>query len=87
MLKHILDRGIAKGGLGDFQASIVDFNKGLALKPDMAEAYINRGIAKGAMKDYEGSIQDFNISLKLNPELADAYRNRGLTEIFTGKKT
>ncbi len=72
--------GTNKGNLGDYQGAIADFNKAIAINPQLAAAYNNRGVAKGGSGDYQGAIADYNKAIAINPQYADAYNNRGIAK-------
>ena len=44
--EEYLDKGIAKGELGDYREAIQDFNKAIELNPNDSMAYNNMGLAK-----------------------------------------
>jgi len=73
-----VNRGSARGNLGDDSGAIADYNKAIEIKPDYAEAYVNRGVARGNLGDYEGEIADYNKAIEIKPDYADAYYNRGI---------
>ena len=50
-----LNRGIAKRGLGQYEAAIADYDAAIARNPDGANAYLNRGIAKRGLGQYEAA--------------------------------
>ena len=73
---HIL-RGWVKGGLGNYEGAIADFDAAIRLNPNHAEAYYNRGLAKGQLGQYSAAILDYEIAIQLKPDFALAYLNRG----------
>jgi tetratricopeptide (TPR) repeat protein len=79
-----INRGIAYGGLGQYQKAIEDFNEALSLKPDYALAYNNRGNAYNYLGQYQWAIEDYNEALRLEPDYADAYNNRGSAYLIMG---
>jgi Flp pilus assembly protein TadD len=46
-------RILAKLNRGDFNGSINEFNKAIAINPDNPVAYYNRGVAKINFKDFK----------------------------------
>jgi len=77
-----INRGIAKGKLGDYTGANQDFNKAITLNPNSANAYNNRGVLKNHLEDYRGANQDFNKAMELDPNDADVYYNRGLAKKY-----
>ena len=73
-------RGNAKYKNGDYQGAIVDYNKAIAINPQLAEAYTNRGNTKVRSGDYQGAIIDYNKAIAINPQDADAYQSRGIAK-------
>ena len=75
-----LNRGVAKGDIGDYSGAIDDYTIAIKLDPNYANAYYNRGVAKGEIGDYSGAIDDYTIAIKLDPNYANAYYNRGVNK-------
>jgi tetratricopeptide (TPR) repeat protein len=71
-------RGVANFNLSDLDRAIADFDKAIALNPNLAEAYYNRGTAYGRKGDLEQAIADLDKAIALKPDLAEAYNNRGI---------
>ena len=67
----------AKSDLKDYTGAIADYNKGIQLKPDIADAYSIRGVGKMFLQDYRGAIADLNKAIQLNPYNANFYYTRG----------
>jgi tetratricopeptide (TPR) repeat protein len=65
--------------------AIADYDQGLKLQPDDAEAYNNRGSAYNGKSQYDRAIADFDQALKLKPDLAEAYNNRGFAYYYQGE--
>jgi tetratricopeptide (TPR) repeat protein len=74
-----INRGDARGKLGDDKGAIADYDQAIKLKPDFTYAYINRGNARGNLGDNKGAIADYDQAIKLKPDDETAYHNRGLT--------
>jgi len=69
--EEYLNKGIAKGELGDYRGALQDFDKAIELDPNLADAYFNRWSAKTILvvlgDDKEGAIQDLSKAIQLNP--------------------
>ena len=73
--------------LGSFRTfAIADYDKAIAIAPNVATAYTNRGVAYGGKGGYDRAIADFDEAIKLNPNDANAYYNRGLAYKKKGDK-
>ena len=59
------------------------FDKALALKPDLAEAWLGRGNVLSKLKRLDEAIASHDKALALDPELTEAWCGRGnvLTEL------
>lgn len=71
------NRGIAYNSEGQYDKAIQDYDRAIALKPDLATAYNNRGVAYYNKGQYDRAIQDHNKAIILKPDYVDAYNNRG----------
>ena len=49
----------------DYLGSIEDFNKGIELKPDLADAYLNRGLSKVFLGRNDDACSDFKYAVSL----------------------
>jgi tetratricopeptide (TPR) repeat protein len=74
----------AKFESNDYQGSIEEFNKVIALDPTYALAYAYRGHAKVKLGNYADAIQDFNKAVELRPKFDAAYLDRGYAKNFSG---
>ncbi len=70
-------RGIMRLKQKNYQGAIVNFERAIALNPELSEAYYHRGIAYGKLQEYKLAIDDFNRTLEIKPRWAEAYNNRG----------
>ncbi|MEI7980417.1 MAG: tetratricopeptide repeat protein, partial [Bacteroidota bacterium] len=80
--KELIDSGIIKAKLSDFQAALLDFNQAILIDSTEAEPYYNRGIVRSEMKDYQGAILDFNKVIQIRPVYPEPYYNRGLAKDY-----
>jgi tetratricopeptide (TPR) repeat protein/S1-C subfamily serine protease len=78
-------RGATYSKLGKYDAAVADYDKALALNPDLAYAYNNRGFAYSNLGKYDAALADYGKALALNPDDAEAYYNRGVTYSNLGK--
>ena len=61
------------------------YDKAIALKPDLWEAYYNRGLARNDLNQYKEAIANFNKVIALNPDFVKAYVVRGYTKERLGE--
>ena len=80
-----LNRGVAKGKLGQYFAAIIDYDTAIRLNPDSTEAYFRRGNAKALLGQYFAAIIDYDTAIRLNPNDAKAYIGRGLAKEGLGQ--
>ncbi len=69
---------------GQFEKSIVEFEKALSLNPNYADAYNNLGNTFGRMGRMNDAIASYQYALKLNPGIWQSYENIGV--IYFGQK-
>ncbi|MCC5918634.1 MAG: tetratricopeptide repeat protein [Cryomorphaceae bacterium] len=60
----LINRGVDKSMLGDFQGAIEDYSIIIAFDPDNTLAYLNRGKNKKRLEDFQGAIEDFEKAIK-----------------------
>ena len=60
-----LNQGVEKYEVGNYQGAITDYDKGIGINPQYADAYYNRGLAKYDLKDYQGAITDYTKAIEL----------------------
>jgi tetratricopeptide (TPR) repeat protein len=82
----LVNRGILKSRLGDFDGAISDYDSALSHDPDQAEAYLNKGFALLNLSDSGQAAKplfDTALAKKTRrPELA--YYGRGVANEMTG---
>lgn len=64
----LVNRGILKFEVDDFNGAYKDYNAALAINPDLAEAYANRGTVLFVAERYDEALADYNQSLTLSPQ-------------------
>ena len=74
--------GLAAGdvlfGLGRHDESLATaYDQALALKPELAHAWLGRGNILGELKRHDQSLAAYDKALALNPGLAEAWLGRG----------
>ena len=67
----------AHAGLGNFDQSIVCYEKILNINPDSVDAHYNLGTASQAMGQLDDAITSFQRALQIKPDHIDAYINLG----------
>ncbi|WP_415376802.1 tetratricopeptide repeat protein [Patiriisocius sp. Uisw_017] len=60
----LINRGVDKSILEDYEGSIKDYTKSLELDSHNALAFLNRGKNKKRLEDYQGAIEDFEKAIK-----------------------
>lgn len=71
------DIGVKKAMNGDFENSIIEFNKAILLDSLNMDAYKNRGNAYASLQKFDEAIVDYNKVLKHNPNDAGIFMNIG----------
>lgn len=91
VITHAIDNGYTQNGLlylgrakawgnkGNLQASIADFDKAIAINPELTEVYKYRGALLGIAQRYEASLRDLSAYIERHPSEAEAWYNRALT--------
>ncbi len=81
----LINRGVIEMGLDRMQSAQDDFNKGIAMMPEMGEGYLNRGAAFIGQKRFAEALEDINTGLKLGvsrPEIG--YYDRAIANEALG---
>jgi tetratricopeptide (TPR) repeat protein len=55
----LINRGVDKSILEDYEGAIADYTRIIEIDPDNALALLNRGKNKKRLEDYQGAIEDF----------------------------
>ena len=79
-----LYRGGAYYLMGDYEKSIQDCTKAIAIKSDYAAAYDTRGLAHNGRRDHEQAIRDFSQAIQLSPNYAPSYNGRAIAAYRKG---
>lgn len=56
----------------EFEMAVAQYNRAIAINPQMSEAYINLGVALKFLKDYDQALETFDKALKFEGVLHDA---------------
>ena len=72
-----LNRGITYSQKGEYSKAISDYNKAIAIDPNLTVAYLNRGFTYRQLGEYDKAISDYSKAIELYPRYALAYNNRG----------
>ena len=78
------NRGIARTGIGEYDAAILDLDNAILINSGAASALTSRGIAWHGRGDYRRAIADYNAAIRLNPRDISAIKHRGLAHYFQG---
>ncbi|MFB9262014.1 tetratricopeptide repeat protein [Bradyrhizobium erythrophlei] len=69
--------GLISKRLNKPQQALENFNKAIALNPNVAETWNNRGTVFNDLEKYDCAIADFDQAISLNGGLGEAYANKG----------
>jgi tetratricopeptide (TPR) repeat protein len=62
----------------NYRAAIAEFQKALALQPDLGQAHIRLGAIQYREGDYDGAIREFQEAAAVKPDLAEAHQDLGV---------
>ncbi|MCS6929462.1 MAG: tetratricopeptide repeat protein [Saprospiraceae bacterium] len=91
VITHAIENGYTQNGLlyasrakawgsqGKVREALADFDKALAINPNLTEAYKYRGALLGLAQRYEESLRDLTHYLEKHPQDAEVWYNRALT--------
>lgn len=74
--KELLDCGIEKINIGEFEKAIELIEKSIELNNNWDISYFFRAVANQALQNFDEAILDYTKALKINPKMTDAYYNR-----------
>lgn len=86
-LNALLQRGICRNIIKDFEGAIADFTNVIVMEPSHRWAYLSRGSARNKTGEYALAMDDFNKVLEIDPKDQEAYNNRGFSKKLSGDKT
>jgi lipoprotein NlpI len=69
---------------GEYGLAIADYDRAIAMRPDVASAYNGRGFTYQLQNDYARAIADYDRALALKPDLPVAIKNRGRAHFYLG---
>ncbi|OQW90919.1 MAG: hypothetical protein BWK78_05910 [Thiotrichaceae bacterium IS1] len=72
-----LNLGVDDVERGKLEQALVNYNKAIALNPNIAEAYYNRGTLYLMQNQSNQALEDLEQAIRLNPGYAKAYCHRG----------
>jgi len=75
--EEAMNKGVDYSFEGKYDKAIAEFNKAIAINPNLAEAYGERGSAYKHKGDYDRAISDQTKVIKIDPRSDVAYYNRG----------
>ena len=78
-------RGIAYYYLGNYTASLKDYNKAIELNNSYGLTYYNRGLTQMMLKQYEEADQSFSRTIELIPKHDQAYNDRAIARYNLNK--
>ncbi|HWA89350.1 MAG TPA: tetratricopeptide repeat protein [Rhizomicrobium sp.] len=80
-----VNRGVLRLGLHENELALADINSGLALDPNLSDAYVDRGAASMAIGHYEDALADLNKGISLGPHRPQiAYYDRAIVYEHNG---
>jgi len=79
-----INRGIAKGRLGDLKGEIIDHSQAIKIDSTNGRAFYNRGEVRFEQREFKEAVSDYDNAIKFNPQYAMAYFSRGAAKIKMG---
>ncbi len=73
----LFNRGHSYEAIGQFDQAVSDYNRAIALKPNLAMAYEARGNSYYKMRQFDWAITDYSRAIALTPNNSETYGNRG----------
>jgi tetratricopeptide (TPR) repeat protein len=69
---------------GDFARALVSYDRIIALKPDIADAYSNRGASFAALNRPKEALANFDQAIAIDPDHVEAHLGRAITWLLLG---
>ncbi|AEF86473.1 putative lipoprotein [Treponema primitia ZAS-2] len=79
-----VDRGMTLVDLDRKQEALPEFNRAIAMDPEVFIAYVYSAGIKDELGDYEGAERDYGVLVKLKPEYYFAYEGLGVQKMRRG---
>jgi len=81
-----VNRGAIKQDRGYYESAMGDFEAGIALEPDLGDAYVDRGAALIRLQRYDDAIADINHGMQLGTSYPHiGYYDRAVAEELKGQ--
>jgi tetratricopeptide (TPR) repeat protein len=80
-----VDRGIVLVDLRRKQEALPEFNRAIAMNPNIFLAYVYSAGIKDELGDYEGAEHDYGVLIKLKPEYYFAFEGLGVQKMRKGR--
>jgi len=74
----LCNRGAGLQSLGRLDEALACYDRAIALKHDLAEAYSNRGLALVGLERWNEALASCESALALRPDYVEAHNNRGI---------
>lgn len=71
------ERGMHQMAPGSYEEAIANFDRAIAIWPELVDAYLNKGIAERALGQTDAALPDLDKATDLDPNLTRAYDERG----------
>lgn len=76
--------GLTRAWQGDWEGAIGALDQAIAVRPELAFAYLNRGLAHSQEGDLARAEADLDLAVRYAPHAARGYYNRGLVRRMRG---
>ncbi|OSZ66626.1 hypothetical protein CAP40_12225 [Sphingomonas sp. IBVSS2] len=76
--------GLTRAWQGDWEGAIGALDQAIAVRPELAFAYLNRGLAHSQEGDLARAEADLDLAVRYAPHAARSYYNRGLIRRMRG---
>ncbi|MCS6813821.1 MAG: tetratricopeptide repeat protein [Cyanobacteria bacterium] len=83
---RLLERGLSKAVIRDWQGAIDDYTLAIRQDPTLVAAYVNRGIAYRQLGQSQQAIADYTQAIRLNPNNAEVFNNRAIAHLSMGQR-